>query len=38
VLSPQPANGFSPEGGTKNLKPVFCDKKPEYTTGVIITL
>ncbi|XP_078365902.1 O-acyltransferase like protein-like isoform X1 [Oculina patagonica] len=37
-LSPQPATGFAPPEGESDTKPVFCSKKPEYTTGVIITL
>jgi len=34
-LSPQPSSSF---GGVSEFKPVFCNKKPTYTTGVIVTL
>ena len=26
------------EAGSKEAKPLYCKKEPEYTTGVIITL
>ena len=38
TLSPQPVTGFTQPGMESKSKPVFCNKKSEYTTGVIITL